>query len=61
MRNAVNLSNNPTSSVTEVAKTNLRIDVQLLYRWRKQQSLKSEIAFQGNDKQSLTEVKKRIK
>jgi len=36
-RNAVNLSNDPTRSVTEVA-INLGIDVQLLYKWRKQQS-----------------------
>ncbi len=59
-RNAVNLSNDPTRSVTEVA-ANLGIDVQLLYKWRKQQSLQGEIAFPGNGVEALTEDQKRIK
>ena len=59
-RNAVNLSNDPTRSVSEVA-ANLGIAAELLYKWRKQQSIQGEIAFPGNGIQALTEDQKRIK
>ncbi len=59
-RNAVNLSNDPTRSVSEVA-ANLGIAPELLYKWRKQQSIQGEIAFPGNGILALTEAQKRIK
>ncbi len=59
-RNAVNLADNPTRRVTEVA-ANLGISQDLLYRWIRQHKTQGSIAFPGNGKEALTEEERRIK
>ncbi len=59
-RNAVNLADDPTRSMVEVA-ANLGISQDLLYRWRRQLKAQGTIAFPGNGKEALTEEQKRIK
>ena len=59
-RNAVALSNEPERTVIEVA-ANLGIEVNLLYRWRKQEANKGNGAFPGNGTEALSEDQKKIK
>ena len=59
-RNAVQLTDAPGRTVTEVAD-NLGIGKDLLYRWRREHRSKHEGAFPGRGKEALTEPEKRIR
>ncbi len=59
-RRAVDLSNDPSRKVTEVAAS-LGISAELLYRWRKEFAAMGAIAFPGNGIPALTDEQKRIK
>ncbi len=59
-RNAVNLTNDPSRKVAEVA-ANLGVSKDLLYSWRRQLQEQGVIAFPGNGKEALTEDQKEIK
>ncbi len=66
-RNAVQLTEEPGRTVAVVAE-NLGISKDLLYRWRREQSVNKELAFSGNGREALTfqqqkirELEKRLK
>ncbi len=59
-RNAVLLSEEEGRAVVQVAQ-NLGIRKDLLYRWRKEYSLRHELAFPGNGRESLSRQEQRIR
>ncbi len=59
-RNAVALSSESERTVTEVA-ANLGIEVNLLYRWRRQFSNNGSKSFPGNGKELLSDEQKEIR
>ena len=52
-RNAVQLTEEPGRTVTEVAE-NLGIGKDLLYRWRREHRARQGLAFPGNGRGALT-------
>ena len=58
--NAVQLTEEPGRSVTDVAE-NLGIGKDLLYRWRREFRAKQGHAFPGNGREALTEKEKKIR
>lgn len=59
-RNAVLLTEEPGRTVREVAD-NLGINIDVIYRWRRQQRDSGELAFPGHGKMALTPDQKRIR
>ena len=59
-RNAVQLTEEPGQTVAIVAE-NLGISKDLLYRWRREQSVNKDIAFPGNGREALTFEQQRIR
>ena len=55
---AVELSN-VRGNVQEIARE-LGVSAEFIYRWRKEQSLNSSLAFSGNGKKQLTEEQKEL-
>jgi transposase-like protein len=59
-RNAVRLTEEPGRTVAEVAE-NLGIAADLLYRWRREQRAKEELAFPGNGREAITSQQQKIR
>jgi len=59
-RNAVQLTEEPGRTVAAVAE-NLGISKDLLYRWRREQSVNKELAFSGNGREALTSQQQKIR
>jgi transposase-like protein len=59
-RNAVQLTDDPSRSVKDVAD-NLGITKDLLYKWRREFRAKDELAFSGNGLEALTEQETKIR
>lgn len=59
-RNAVQLTEEPGRTVAIVAE-NLGISKDLLYRWRREQSVNKELAFSGNGREALTSEQQKIR
>lgn len=59
-RNAIQLTDDPSRSVKDVAD-NLGISKDLLYKWRREFRAKEELAFPGNGREALTEQEKKIR
>ena len=59
-KNAVALSSEPERRISEVA-ANLGIDVNLLYRWRKDFISNGDTSFPGKGKEALSADQQRIK
>ena len=59
-RNAVQLSEEPDRTVSDVAE-NLGIGKDILYRWRREQRGKEGLAFPGNGREALTSQQQKIR
>ena len=59
-RNAVQLTEEPGRTVTDVAE-NLGISKDLLYKWRRAQRVNKELAFPGNGREALTSQQQKIR
>jgi transposase-like protein len=58
--NAVQLTEEPGRTVTDVAE-NLGIGKDLLYRWRREQRARQDLAFPGNGRESLPLQQQKIR
>ena len=58
-RNAVQLKEKPDRTVAGVAE-NLGISKDLLYRWRRPQSVNNELTFPGDGREALTAEQQKI-
>ena len=59
-RNAVQLTEEPGRTVADVAEK-LGISKDILYRWRRSQSINKEFAFPGNGREVLTSQQQKIR